>query len=89
VNPRLLELPLLDSSLSDDLLDEALLPNQLTSFGVVRIDGARMKSGEVFGLLGRIERKREIEAELGFRVAAATSYRPQGRRRKSRRTGDR
>jgi hypothetical protein len=59
VNPRLLELPLLDSSLSDDLLDEALLPNQLTSPGVVGIDGARMNSGEVLGLLGRIERKRE------------------------------
>jgi hypothetical protein len=59
VNPRLLELPLLDSSLSDDLLDEALLPNQLTSSGVIRIDGAGMNSGEIFGLLGRIERKRE------------------------------
>jgi hypothetical protein len=58
-NPRLLELPLLDSSLFDDLLDKALLPNQLTSSGVVGIDGARMNSGEVFSLPGIIERKRE------------------------------
>jgi hypothetical protein len=59
VSPRLLELPLLDSSLSDDLLDEALLPNRLTSSGMVRINGARMNFSEIFGLLGRIERKRE------------------------------
>jgi hypothetical protein len=53
---------------------------------VVGIDGAMMNSGEVFDLLGRIERKREIEAELGFRVAAATLYWPQRRRHGSRRT---
>jgi hypothetical protein len=48
-----LELPLLDSSLSDDLLDEALLANQLMSSGVVGIDGARANSGDDCLGLGR------------------------------------
>jgi hypothetical protein len=38
-------------------------PQPFYGFGVVRIDGARANSGEVFGVLGRIERDWGFEEE--------------------------